>query len=374
VEFGLVRKALGTRRARAALAVAGVAVSTVLVLVLFGISRSLELGVEGYVGQPSSDLWVAPRGTDNLIRSGGFLPAAWQEKVRSVSGVDAVDPVIRTFVTVEAHEPGRDRRLTLLALAYRAPSGLGGPPSLVSGRAPGGRGEVALDRAAAFRLGVNAGDTVLVNGERMRVVCLTRRTNLLATQFLFADLNGLAAASGAPDLASFLVVRLARPEDSALVARRIEERLPRASLYSRQTFLENNLREVSAGFTPLLVLVTVVGIAASATVVGLLAHGLAEDRRSDIAVLFALGARRGLVCRGLIARVETLVLLGIFSGMLLALALGAALDRVLPTIELTYRGSDLAFSLVLFCLSGLLAALAPVLRLRRIDPLEAFRP
>jgi putative ABC transport system permease protein len=281
---------------------------------------------------------------------------------------------VRTFATVEAvsGQQGR-KRLTLLAIGYRAPDGLGGPPLLFSGRTVRGPGEVALDRAAAFRLRVGLADVVLVNGERVRVVGLTRGTNLLATQFLFGDLQAMGGASGVSGHASFLIVRLANGKDSRAVARRIGETFPQASAFVRDDFLANNLREVAAGFVPLIVLLTIVGMAAAAVVVGLLTQGLAEDRRSDIAVLFALGAGPGAVSLGLVAHVEGLVFLGGALGAVLAHALGAILDRALPTIELTYWTSDLAIVLAIFCGSSLLAALIPVLRLRRIDPLEAFR-
>jgi len=57
-----------------------------------------------------------------------------------------------------------------------------------------------------------------------------------------------------------------------------------------------------------------------------------------------------------------------------ALLLAAVLDHVNPVIPLRIGGSQMALVLGLFLLTGVAAALLPVLRLRRIDPLEAFRP
>ena len=68
----LIGRALRGRRARTALTVGGVAATTLLVLVLVAAHRSLARGVHAYAGQPGIDLWVAPAGTDNLIRSSGL--------------------------------------------------------------------------------------------------------------------------------------------------------------------------------------------------------------------------------------------------------------------------------------------------------------
>ena len=372
---GLLRRALRSRRTRAVLAASGVAGSTLLVLVLLATYRSLTTSAAAYAGQPGCDLWVAPRGTGNLIRSGGYVPASWEEAVSRVPGVVAVDPILRTFVSVSAASPAPGRSpLTLLAIGYRGPTGLGGPPALASGRSSGGPDEVTLDRAAAFRLRVAPGDELLVDEERMRVVGLTRGTNLLATQFLFGDYDQASDALGAYGRASFLLVRVAPGQDSRIVAARVAQALPHASVLPRHQFVLNNQREVSAGFLPLLLLLTVLGVAVAALLVGLLAQGLVEDRRGDIAVLFALGADPLDVARGVLAHVAGLVLAGSLLGAALAHALAAALDRTLPTIELTYRALDLAGVLALSSVAGVAAALAPVARLRRIDPLEAFRP
>src|SRR5215813_6236012 len=60
-------------------------------------------------------------------------------------------------------------------------------------------------------------------------------------------------------------------------------------------------------------------------------------------------------------------------GIGFALGLAALLDRMLPTIELSFSAGDLALTLTVFTLAGVLGAAMPVARLRRIDPLETFR-
>lgn len=370
----LFRRAIRSRPGRAVMATGGIAGAALLVLVLLAAWRSLETGVRSYAGQAGCDLWVAPRGTDNLVRSGGFLGAAVEREVRLLTGVDGADPVLRTFVTASAGRGDTARRLTLLAIAHRGAGALGGPVGRIAGRAAAGPGEVVLDRAAAHRLGVGVGGEIEVNDEPWRVVGLTRGTNLIATQFAFADLAAVEDVTGLWDRASFLLVRLRPGADADGVARAIAERVPGVAVFRRDAFVANNLREVNAGFVPLLAVLCTVGLGVAGVLVALLAHGLVEDRRADIAVLFALGAAPAAVARRVVAHVEGIVLVGSLLGALLSHLLGAALDHALPTVELAFGPADALAVAALLLLAGALGAAVPVVRLERIDPLEAFRP
>jgi putative ABC transport system permease protein len=368
---------MGSRRARAWLAAAGVGTCTLLVLALAAAFHSVEDSMASYAGQRAVDLWVTAPGSDNLIRGSprSLIPLEFLDSVRTVAGVAEAQPVLEAFLPVTAVRAVRDSsRLTLLAIGYKVPGGLAGPPLFAVGRAPRGLREVALDRVAAWRFGIGVGDTVFVAGRRLRVAGLTRGTNILATQFLFADFDAAAIAAGAPGKASFLVARLAPRAAADSVAHAIEERFPALQAFSRARFLANNQREVTAGFLPLLGLIAILGIVAAAVLVGLLLHGVVEERRGDIAVLLALGADVESVGVGMIAHALGLVALGVVAGSAGAWALAAILDRMLPVVPLAVSARDAIAISLLFLMAGLIAALVPVFSLRHVDPLEAFRP
>jgi hypothetical protein len=374
--LALVGRALRARRSRSALTAGGVAATTLLVLVLFAAYRSLSIGVDAYAGQSRVDLWIAPPGTDNLIRSSGLLAPGYAAGIGSVRGVATVDPVLRSFVSVESAATegyARRGRLTLLAIAYSVPAGLGGPPAIVAGRAPTRSGETALDRASAHRLRVRPGDVVLVNRRPMTVVGLTRGTNLLATQFLFSDIDEAWLNDDIPGRSSFLLVALWPGYSAADVANEIQRRYPEVGVFDRATFVANNLREVASGLIPLLAMIAVLGVGVSSVLIVLIVQSLAEDRRADIAVLLALGASMRTVGVGLLLRAALVVLLGGLAGILLAFLFALVLDRLLPSIALSYTPGMVVLVLTTFFAAGVIAAVLPLLRLRRIDPLEAFR-
>ena len=363
----LIAKGLGGGALRFWICVSGIAVSTMLVLVLLGAYRSVSAGIGEYLGQSGADYWIAPRGTDNLIRSSGLLDPRILDEIRTMRGVARVDPILRAFVNAES----RGTRLTLLGLQFRAPDGLGGPATLVAGTMPHGPGEVALDRSAAHRLDRRLEDSLSVNGTRVKVVGITSGTNLLATQFVFGDID--AELQRLMPGASFGVVRTMAGTDMAQVGVRIRERFPDVEVMSRDSFTTNNQREIGSGFLPMLLLMSILGVTSSALLVAFLVEGVVEQRRAAFAVLLATGATTSAIAAGLALHVAKLLGIGLLLGVAAAHLLAAVIDVVAPVIPLRYAIADLAVVAALLAASGFVAAFVPLVRLKNIDPLEAFR-
>jgi putative ABC transport system permease protein len=365
-------RALKSRRIRAALAIAGVAASTLLFLVLLASYHALSTGVASYTGQSGLDLWLTPRGTDNLIRSSGLMPAEIVERAR-VRGVVDTAPLVRVFVRAENVANADVRPINLLAIGYRAPGGLGGPPALRSGRAPRGEQEVAVDRAAAYRLAVRVGERIRLNGIELRVVGLTSGTNLLATQFVFVDEPLAERLGNYVKQVSFVAVTLEPGARVSDVRARLGQLDAGLSVHTRADFVTNNLAEVTAGFRPLQILVSGVGMLVSAALIALLIQSAVDDKKRDIAVLLAMGASVRRVAAAALAHAVLLVLIGSALGALAAAALEAAAEHWFPTAELELRVSDVVLALSISPVVSMAAAAWPLLRLRRIDPVEAFR-
>jgi len=371
----LLTRAVRARRIRAGLAVTGIATGVLMVLALFAAFRSPWVSVSAYLSQPGVDLWVMPSGTDNLIRTAGFLPMTVAADIAELLGVARVDPVVRVFVRTSALRPkphASDQSLMMLGIGYRVRGGLGGPPGFVLGRAPQNDFEAAIDRAAAHRLGVHLGDTLVVNGRLARISGISRDTNLLITQFLFFDAGVAAEASGLLEQASFMLVQ-ARGDRTGAVEAGIRQLFPGLIVLRREAFERNSLRETASGFVPVLALVAILGAVTGTVLIALLVQGVVEDRRADIAVLLALGTSLTRIGVAVVIQAVLLVLLGSAVGLALSAALAVGLDAVVPTVRLAFRPADVALALAGFVVAGILGAVMPVLRLRRIDPIEAFR-
>ncbi len=372
----LLTKSLRGRRIRTWLAIAGVATCTLLVIVIASAFRSVQIAMSDYVGQAKVDLWVAPGGADNLIRGSfiSFIPPAEVDSIRVIPGVAVADPILEAFLSVQPiglRNP--QKRLTLLTIGYRLPDGLGGPPAYFAGRAPNSPEEVAIDRGAAYRMGVREGDKIDLYGHPVVITGLTTGTNILATQFLFADFGAVASKTNTMGQASFVLIKVAAETDRQRVIQLIEERFPHLRAYTREYFTDSNEREISAGFVPLLALVTIIGLGAAAVLVSLLILSVVDERRGDIAVLMALGTASGAIVKGVLAQATVLSLKGTLIGIGLSYGLNIVLVAIFPTIPLRIAILEVVEIALLFILTGLVAAVVPVIQLNNVDPLEAFR-
>lgn len=374
--FSLIRRALQIRRGRFLLAVGGIALSVLLVLSLAASLRSASGVFSVYIARPGADLWVAPRGTDNLVRSSSIMPISYRKQLLSVPGVKKADPVLKSFVSVKPRlgAEATDKHLTLLGIVYEAPDGLGGPPLFAEGRPPERQGEVALDRAAAMKLGVHVRDRVLVDGRSKTVTGLTAGTNLIVTHFVFSSYRDLDPAGPYRGLASFFIVSVADKAHLQDTAGRVRKRLGAVDVFDQTEFLENNRKELAAGYITILTLVYVIGVAAAAVLVALIIHGIVEEKRREMAVLLALGVSEVWLWGALGWAGAFLAFVGSVIGTLVTLVLSAALDAFFPVLPLSFVPRDAANIVALLTVSGLAAALAPVMKLRAIDPLEAFHP
>jgi ABC-type antimicrobial peptide transport system permease subunit len=372
--FVLIWRALLPPRRAAVAGCAGIAACVLLVLALTGALGGVSESVQGYAGQARVSLWVAPKGSDNLVRSSAVLPTALADSLLTVPGIAQAGPVLRVFVSARSAGVGSRAPVTLLALGYRAPGGPGGPPRLLMGRPPGSVLDAAIDRAAAYRLAVRVGDSLRINGRTMFITGITEHTDLLATQFLFVDLNAAQMGGGFLGRASFIAVALAPGVDSLAIAATIRRRFTNLEVFTRSEFVDNNLREVGSGFVPVLALVALLGSVAAALIVAVLAYHLGEARRHEVAVLFALGAHDAPVTSAVVLQGICLVGIAALSGFATAVLLRLVLIRALPIVTLSLSFSVLSRILVGFTAVAALATTLPLRRLQRTDPLESFRP
>jgi hypothetical protein len=358
------------------MAALGVSLSALLVLTIAAAYRSATLSITGYVNQAQVDIWVAPRGTDNLVRSSSLIPLDFRDALLKQPGVQAVDSIVVGFLSLRKSSASatEDLPITCIGIGYLAPDGMGGPPSIVTGHPPRDFQEITLDRAAAKRLHVGNGDGVTINGHERVVSGLTEGTNLAISYFLFGKFEAAALASGFFDSASFLLVRAQPGVDVPTLVKTIRAAYPELEAFSRADFLENCRREVAAGYLPMLTLVYFLGVAAAATLTALLVHALSEEQRNELAVLLALGVPEKKLWLAVGAQGLSLTLAGAALGIGLAYLLGLVLDRYYPIFPVSFGLHDAALLLAIFTVASLAAASLPILSLRRLDPLEAFRP
>jgi putative ABC transport system permease protein len=363
----VARRLLLRNRGGLIVTVAGVAATVSLLLFLFAVHAGVKDGSTRYVRTAGVDLWIAQKGSDNILKSSSFLPASIAKRVAQVAGVEAASPLVR--VISKADVRGR-MSSTLFLFGFDADTRLGAPTTLVDGTSELKPGEIVLDEAYARKYELRVGDTLDIQQRRFRVAGLSGGTNALVSQFGFVRLEDGAAILGLKDTASFAVARTTG--DRAAAAKSVRDAFPELDAYEADEFTRRHEEEMDSGVLPVFAAAAVFGAAVGGFIVALMLYSSALERREDYATLKAIGAGQAYLVRLVVSQALLVTTAGCLAGGLLTAAITPLLFRIVPAIALRYSPM-LLLVLPAALLLGALAAAAPLRVLRRIYPGEVFR-
>jgi ABC-type antimicrobial peptide transport system permease subunit len=159
-----------------------------------------------------------------------------------------------------------------------------------------------------------------------------------------------------------------------VLTRRINALAPRSPVHWVTTMdesLAERYGETRFYMTLLVGFATAALLLAATGLYALLANSVAQ-RKAEIGLRMALGARSSDVIAQVLRRGLALVVVGIALGVLLALASGGLIDGLLHGVA---SDDALVFAAVTAFLAGvaLIAVWAPARRAARIDPMQALR-
>ena len=386
---------------RTALAVAGLAVSTAMLVDMLALGAGLEESFEELLRSRGYELRVTPPGALPLEAEATLARAgSLRDSLASAPGVAAVAPILAANLLL-AEDGGGDARAGAAGdgSAAGAEPGTGarvfalgvdpaeqGVYRMLDGRAPRRGEEVVVGRETASALGLAVGDTVRLRapGVLSRSTAPRCAFRVVGTAaFLYAStgerpvampLQALGELTGRSDRASLFMLRLVPGADAAATARRLSARFPRADVASVSELVER-AEERLAYFRQLALILGTVSLVVVVLLAGTLMAVSVSERYGTIAALRAVGVSRGHVVGAL--ALESLLLCAVAG--LAGLALGAATGRYLESILSDFPGvprsvrffvlrpRDLATGYAALLAAGVAAAVLPAWRAATLD-------
>jgi putative ABC transport system permease protein len=358
----LGRRNLTADRRRLAASVLGVGLAVMLILLLDGMWVGVQRQSTAYIDHNPADLYVLQPGVQDLTAGASALPVSTVDRVAADADVDWAAPVRTAYVILELH----DRKVAVYMVGSQ-PGAPGGPWRMASGRPVAAADEVVVDTVLADRHGIEIGDRLDVGGHRLRVVGTSRTTGFMLS-YVFVDGDALAAATGAPDATTAVLVGTDR---SAAV----QDRLAAQGLHvlRRSQVAANNTDLATGTFGSPIRLMVAIGFAAGTLIIALTAYTAIVERRREYGIVKALGAtRRRLVA---LAAGQTLVLAasGFGAGTVLFAAGRAVMAATRPQFSVATTPGSLARAAAAALLMGVVAAAIPARRLTALEPAVAYR-
>lgn len=375
----LAYRNLFQNKIRLVISVGGVALALLLILSLDAIFTGVERQITAYIDFSGADIFVSQSGVRNLHMASSSLPSSVENQVMAVKGVEAVTPILyltnMIVVDDKSDPPGSSSSGRSLAYIIGLPEDavMGGPWRVAAGRGIPGKGETVIDQRVAEELGVALGDGVEILGKKFEVVGLSERTVNLVNSVAFISLTDFAELRGALNVISFLLVKTRPGELPQNVAARIKERIPDATVQTRDSFAAQERKVVKDMSTDVITIMNLIGFLIGLAVMALTVYTATLSRRKEYGVLKALGANNRNLYQAVLAQAFLSVIIGFGMGFVFTLLLSVLISRVGINLSLEVSRASLlkvgGVSLIIAAASALL----PIKQIAGLDPAMVFR-
>ncbi len=363
-EFNIIRE----HRLRYALTSLGIALCALLMLFLVAIYQGISYGSVEYVRASDADLWVLQEHATNILRSTSILPVVYQEEIKKLQGVKSVSPVFFILASVKIN--GNDASLYLTG--YDPKTGAGGPPHIVEGRNPGSVNEIVIDKAFAAKNKVGIGSRIYIRNDSLEICGISTGTNMFVIQYGFIYIDKAYEIIGLKDVASCFQVQVLQGYDHSQVKAEIDSLFTNIVVYDKNTFTDNNIREMESGIIPMLFIVTLISAVVLTSILSLILSVSVLEKRKDYAIMKALGSPRGFIA-GLIVRLSIILsLIGLSFTMVLYFPLLNLVERISPEVSAKTSVMQIITVFAGVIIISLVSSFLPNQRIRKIYPIEVF--
>jgi putative ABC transport system permease protein len=352
-----------------AVGIIGVIFSIVLANIQGGLFWGLIEKASILIERSNADIWVGHVGMHN-VDFPSDIPVRWSNRLRGISGIETVNPVIIGFSQIALPGGGREGVVVVGVEPDNSsmrpwetrpvfPDPLDSPNAII------------LDEYDTDKLGESRkGDIRQIGDMRATVAGKSKGIlSFLVTPYVFTTLDRAKRYTGKDSTAcSYLLVRVRPGINQAKICDEIEKRLPYCQAYTSKEFaaVSTNFWLTRTGIGVSFGAATVLGLFVGLAMVSQSLYAHVLDRLQEFATLKALGATEREILQVLLAQAAWIAAGGILLGVAISFVVWYLFHS--PKTPILLSPSLLGMSALIVFLMCLLASLAPYVRIRKIDP------
>jgi len=347
---------------RSAISVLALAVGICLFIILWGLVNGVLNEFTQRIRGIGADITVSRSGTNPLLFGTGILPYKLGDKLRGLSGVRTVSPVLIWKANI-GNAP-----YNVFGIEPENFTDLGGELIFLQGRNLEGADEMFVDSRIADLQHLTVGDSLRLLGHRFEIVGIVRPG--VGTR-IFVPYRTLSEITSQPDRVSLFFVSAASPE----LVEQVSGRITGIDEGIETQFMSNIAASMSKYLKALNQFIRAINYTAlviSALVILLSMYTTVVERTREIGILKSLGASRVYILVTILAEALLLSLMGSAVGIILALVSRSAIQWQFPLITVEISGGIVISSLILGFSVGLIGAFYPALWASRQDPIKAL--
>lgn len=368
--FKLAWRNLARERTRLAISVGGVALAVVLILVMGGVFAGAEEHAVAYIRNQPAELWLMQGGVENMHMASSILSPGTVSRVRVVEGVEDAAGVLYANAGVDVG----DALVFSYVFGVEPDAPFGGPWEVTTGVSRPARGEVVMDRVLAARHGLDLGDTVNILGRDLVIAGLSEDTFGIATSVTFVHKTTLAELMSVPaDTVSYVLVQAEPGVEPSTLTARLRDGVPGANVMTRNAFAASDKEMIRQMGVDVIRAMNLVSYVVGLLVIGLTIYTATVERAREYGVLKAIGADTKRLAAVVISQAFIGAGLGVVVGIGLSYTVAVLIGTVLPEMQVLIETSALLRELPILALITALAALLPLGRIARLDPMVVFR-
>lgn len=354
------------RKTRTAVSVLAVAMEVALVMLLVGLADGTLNDIADRLQNVGADVLFQPPDASLLLgATSAVMPLKYIDIMRTVPEVKDATPVLNWHVS---SIKGDTKAVNLWAVDYASFERISGGLEIVEGRQLAQENDLVMDTILARATRTRVGEVIHMLNRDFRIAGIFRAG---AGGRLYARLPDIQEAIGAPEKASFFLVKGNPGTDAERLALALQDRF-KGHKITPIAQVSRMMQENMIGLKEFKQTITSIAVVVSFLVVLLAMYTAIIERTREIGILRAIGASQARVVQLVVSESTLICLSGVVLGLGLALAGQWAIMHTWPNqvVKLTREWALIAGALGL--IGGLLGSFYPALRAARLDPVQAL--